>query len=61
MAQKYDPEIKLNQFGHPDIDFYIREAKQLRRDAISALIRDIAGWLKKTIGRGQHLPMRAVH
>ena len=61
MPLKYEPEIKLNPFGHPAVDFYIREAKQLRRDAISALIRDIAGWLKKTIGKGQHLPMRAVH
>lgn len=61
MPLKYDPEIKLNRFGYPDIDFYIREAKRLRLEAISALVRDATLWLKKLISKGQHLAMRTVH
>jgi len=52
MQQKYDPDIKLNKFGNPDIDFYVSEAKRLRTDAISALIHNFKEWLKKTAGKG---------
>lgn len=51
MQRKYDPDIKLNKFGNPDIDFYVGEAKRLRTEAVSALIRDFTGWLKKTVGK----------
>jgi hypothetical protein len=61
MSLKYHPEIRLNQFGHPDVDFYISEAKRLRREAISLLLHDILGRLKKPFSKGENLPMRAAH
>lgn len=61
MRQKYDSDIKLNEFGNPDIDFYISEAKRLRVEACSALIQDFLGWLKRAVGKGQSLPIRTVH
>ena len=61
MQRKYDPEIKLNRFGNPDVDYYIGEAKRLRAEAISALLRDLARWLRKSFGKGQGRPMRAAH
>ncbi len=58
MHWQYDPEIKLNKLGNPDIDFYLSEAKRLRSEAVAAMIRDILGRLKKTV-LGH--PVRTVH
>ena len=59
MQRKYDPEIKLDRSGNPDVDYYIKEAERLRAEAISALFNDLARWLKKILGKGPDQPMRA--
>ena len=59
MQRKYDPDIKLNRLGNPDVDFYIGEAERLRAEAVSALCGDLARWLRKSFGKGQRRPMRA--
>ena len=61
MRQKYDPSIKLNSFGTPDVDFYISEAKRLRMETFSAFLHDLAEWLRRTVGKAQGLPMRTIH
>ncbi len=61
MQGKSDPHIKLNRFGNPDVDHYIREAERLRAEAISTLFRDLARWLRKSFGKDQGRPMRAAH
>ena len=61
MQQKLDPEIKLDRSGNPDIDFYIKEAKRLRTEAILSLLHDIAEWLRKVLGKNRGQPMRPAH
>ncbi len=59
MKRKYDPDIKLNRFGNPDVDYYLREAERLRAQAVSVMFRNLARWLSKTFRKGQERPMRA--
>ena len=61
MQRKYDPDIKLDRFGDPDVEYYIREAERQRAEAISALFRDLVRWLRKSFGKGQGRPMRTAH
>ncbi|MCP4283277.1 MAG: hypothetical protein GY792_02320 [Gammaproteobacteria bacterium] len=61
MQQKYQSEIRLNEFGRPDIEFYTREAKRLRAEAFSKLIHDFSQWLGKTFTHRHGFPMRTVH
>ena len=61
MPRKYDSDIKLDRFGSPDVDYYIREAERLRAEAVSRLIRGLARWLKKSLGRGPGKPISTAH
>ena len=61
MQRKYDPEIKLDRLGNPDVDYYIKAAERLRAEAISELFHDLARWLRKTLGKGPDQPIRTAH
>ncbi len=61
MQQKYDSEIRLDRFGHPDIDFYTREARRLQAEAFLALFHNISHWLRTKLSHRHGLPMRSAH
>ncbi len=58
MEQYYDSEIRLDNQGRPDLDYYISEAKRLRSLAIAGLFQGIGEWLKMHIGKEHALPLR---
>lgn len=58
MDQNYDCDIRLDKHGHPDVDYYIGEAKRLRAVAISQLFHEITEWLKMHLGKQHAVPMR---
>ncbi len=61
MQRKYDPDIKLDRLGNPDVDYYIRQAERLRAEAVSTLIHDLGRRLKKSFGKGQGRPIHTAH
>ena len=58
MEQHYDSEIRLDNQGRPDLDYYITEARRLRSLAIAELFQGIGVWLKLHIGKEHAFPLR---
>ncbi|MCB1858234.1 MAG: hypothetical protein KDI63_08180 [Gammaproteobacteria bacterium] len=42
---QYEDDIRLNEFGNPDIEYYMAKARQLRALAVAELIQQVAGWI----------------
>ena len=58
MEQNYEYNIHLKANGDPDVEYYILEAKRMRYEMISGLLRNIARWLKKQLKTGTVTPLR---
>ena len=56
MKQDYD-NIHLNAHGGVDIDYYVAEARRLRKEAIENFFHDLGHWLKKRLTHGLSLPL----
>ena len=50
-------EPRLNADGLPDVDYYLAEARRLRSEAISEMLRGAFAWLRGRFNseRGAHL------
>ena len=59
MDLNYDPAIRLDKYGRPDVDYYVSEAKRLRNLAIRQLFQESAAWLFMQVGKRLELPLTA--
>jgi hypothetical protein len=47
-------DIQLNQYGKPDIDYYLEKAHKMRSEAIFAGFRAVKTWLTQALGLSRH-------
>ena len=59
MNYEYDPSIRLNERGDPDLAYYVTEARRLQRVALSEIGAHLAQWLARALGFSAARPVDA--
>jgi hypothetical protein len=51
MQYEYDFSVRLNEFGEPDVDYYVAQAHKMRSEAIAMGFEAFKAWLMKSLDR----------
>lgn len=57
MKTQYTQNLKTNQFGEVDVDYYIAKGRQLRSKAVGEIFRSIIAKLRPGRVKTRHLPL----
>ena len=51
MQQENEYGVRLNEYGEPDVDYYVARAHTIRSQAIATAFRAFKAWLIKALDR----------